>query len=102
MSRLESSHLTLFSRSSHLTVLTKSTQNTLAKMTVMGLKYSIEFTVAFSKSRYFYSHMKCHNLLGICEKVYVKAKVRKMNLINMLLAESGLLVLHLFSQSTLS
>ena len=61
--------LTIFSRSSHLAVSTKSTQNILAIMTVMGLKYSIEFTVAFSKSKYFYSHMKCHDLLGISEKV---------------------------------
>ena len=74
MSRLESSHLTVFSRSSHLTVFTKSVQNTL---TVLTATYSIEFTVAFSKSRYFYSHMKFHNLLGISGKMCIKAKFQK-------------------------
>ena len=29
---------------------------------LIGLKYSIEFTVAFSESMYFYSHKKCHSL----------------------------------------
>ena len=43
----------------------------------MGLKYSIEFAVVFYKSRYFYSHIKCHSLLGISEKVYIKAKFWK-------------------------
>ena len=43
----------------------------------MGRKYSIEYTVGFSKSLYLYSHKKCHSLLGISEKVYVKANFQK-------------------------
>ena len=43
----------------------------------MGRKYSIEYTVGFSKSLYLYSHKKCHSLLGISEKVHVKANFQK-------------------------
>ena len=44
---------------------------------VMGLKYSIHFTVAFSRSLYFYSQNKCHNLPGTSEKVHITAKFQK-------------------------
>ena len=53
MSRLERSHLTVFSRSSHLTVLTKSIENFLTILNLVGLKVSIEFAAAFSKCLYF-------------------------------------------------
>ena len=43
----------------------------------MGLKYSIDFTVAFSKSLSFCSQKKCHDLLGISEKVHITAKFQK-------------------------
>ena len=43
----------------------------------MGFKYSIGFTVAFSKSLLYYSHKKCHSLSGISEKVHIKAKFHK-------------------------
>ena len=43
----------------------------------MGRKYSIEYTVGFSKSLYFYSHKKCHSLLGISEKAHVKVNFQK-------------------------
>ena len=41
---------------------------------LMGLKYSIDFTILFSKILYFYSHEKCHSLQGISEKVQVAVK----------------------------
>ena len=43
----------------------------------MGLNYYIDFTVAFSKSLYFYSHEKCHSLPAISEKVHIKAEFQK-------------------------
>ena len=43
----------------------------------MCCKYSIEFTVAFSKSLFFYSHKKCNSLSGISEKMYITAKFQK-------------------------
>ena len=44
----------------------------------MGLKYSVNFTVAaFCKSLYFYSHKKCHSLQGIPEKVHITIKFQK-------------------------
>ena len=49
MSQLDSNHLTVFGRNSHLTVLIKSIQNTLVTLNLMGLKYSIDFTVTSSK-----------------------------------------------------
>ena len=67
----------------------------------MGLKYPIDFKVAFSKSLYFYSHIKNHRLPEISEKVHITAKFQKTVFdatINMLLAELVLLVLHLFTQ----
>ena len=38
---------------------------------LMGLKYSIDFTVAFFKSQYFYSYKNCHSLSGVSEKVHI-------------------------------
>ena len=64
MSRLESSHLTVFSRNSHLAVLTIA-------------KYFIDIKVAFPKSLYFYCHKKCHSLPGISEKVHITVKFQK-------------------------
>ena len=44
----------------------------------MGLKYSVDFTVAaFCKNLYFNSHKKCHSLPGISEKVHITAKFQK-------------------------
>ena len=43
----------------------------------MGLKYSVDFTVAFSKSLFFYSHKKYHSLSEISEKVHITAKFQK-------------------------
>ena len=43
----------------------------------MSLKYSIDFTVVFSKSLYLYSHKKCHSLPGISEKGHNTAKLQK-------------------------
>ena len=43
----------------------------------MGCKYYMEFTVAVSKSLFFYSHKKCHSLSGISEKVYIIVKFQK-------------------------
>ena len=57
----------------------------------MGLKCSIDFTVAFSKSMYFYTRRKYHRLPGISEKA-----AYYINLMNMVPAELVLLVLHLF------
>ena len=37
----------------------------------------MEFTVAFSKSLFFYSHKKCHRLSGISDKVHITAKFQK-------------------------
>ena len=42
-----------------------------------SLKYSIDFTVALSKGRLFYSHKKCYSLPGIPEKVHITAKFQK-------------------------
>ena len=42
-----------------------------------SLKYSIDFTVALSKGRLFYSDKKCHSLPGIPEKVHITAKFQK-------------------------
>ena len=67
MSRLESNHLTAFIRSCHLTILTKSIQK----------KFSIDFTVAFSKSLFCFSHEKCNSLPAIYEKVHTTAKIQK-------------------------
>ena len=77
MYRLESSYLTVFGKSSHLSVLKTSIQNTRTKMILKGLKYSIEFIVAFSKSLYFYNHKKCHFLQEISGKKQIKAKFHK-------------------------
>ena len=43
----------------------------------MGLKYYIDFTVALSKSLYFYSRKKCHSLTGISEKAHVTAEFQE-------------------------
>ena len=43
----------------------------------MGLKYFVNFTVAFSTSLCFYNRKKCHSLLGISEKVHITAKFQK-------------------------
>ena len=43
----------------------------------MCLKYSINFTIAFSKSLCFSSHKKCHNLPEISEKVQITARFQK-------------------------
>ena len=43
----------------------------------MGLRYSLGFTVAFSKILYFCSHKKCHSLPGISEKENITEKFRK-------------------------
>ena len=36
---------------------------------LLGFKYSIDFTLAFFKSLFAFSHKKCHSLSGISEKV---------------------------------
>ena len=46
----------------------------------MGLKYSTDFTVAFSKSLYFYSHKKCHSLPRVSKKVDITTKFQKTEL----------------------
>ena len=43
----------------------------------MVFKYFIDFTVAFSKRLFFFSHEKCHSLLGLFEKVQITAKFQK-------------------------
>ena len=43
----------------------------------MGFKYSINFTVAFCKSLFYYSRKKCHSLLGISGKLHIKVKFQK-------------------------
>ena len=43
----------------------------------MGLKYSIDFTVASSGSLSFYGYKNCHSLPGISEKVHITAKFQK-------------------------
>ena len=43
----------------------------------MSLKYSVDFTVVFSKSLYLYSHKKCNSLLRISHKVHIAAKLQK-------------------------
>ena len=43
----------------------------------MGLKYYIDFTVALSKSLYFYSRKKCRSLTGISEKAHVTAEFQE-------------------------
>ena len=88
MSRLESSHLTVFSRSNNLTVLKKSIQNTLTILILMSWKHSIDFTVAFSKSLYFYSHKKCHSLPEISEKVHIKIKFHLIYLIQFIMNQN--------------
>ena len=44
---------------------------------LMGLKYPINFTVAFFKSLYFYSLKKCHSVRKISEKVHIETKLLK-------------------------
>ena len=41
------------------------------------IKYTINFTVAFYKSLFFYSHKECNSLPGIYEKVHSTAKFQK-------------------------
>ena len=43
----------------------------------MGFKYSVDFTVAFSKSLFFYSHKKCNSLPGISDNMHITAKFQK-------------------------
>ena len=43
----------------------------------MSSKYSIDFTVALTKSLYFYSHKESHSLLEISEKVPIAEKYQK-------------------------
>ena len=43
----------------------------------MSLKYSIDFTVAFSKSLYLYSCKKYHSLPRISKKAHITAKLQK-------------------------
>ena len=62
----------------------------------MGFKCSIDYTIAFSKGLFFFSHKECHSLSGISEEVHITAKFQKLNLTNMLAAELVLSVLHLF------
>ena len=61
-------------------------------LTLMSLKYSIKFTVAFSKNLNFYNHKKSHIAYG---NLILKQSSRKQDLINMLVAELVFLVLHL-------
>ena len=42
----------------------------------MSLKYSVDFTVVFSKSLFLYSHKKVHSLLRISHKVHIAAKLQ--------------------------
>ena len=46
-------------------------------LVLMGFRNSINFTVAFSKRLFFFSHNKCHSLSGISEKVHIRAKFQK-------------------------
>ena len=43
----------------------------------MGFKYSVDFTVAFSESLFFYSHKKCNSLPGISDNMHITAKFQK-------------------------
>ena len=81
--------MTVFSGSRHLTDLTKIHAKYLNNTDFNGLKYSIDFTVAFNKSLhfYFYSYKKYHSLPGISQKVHIQQSSRKLNLMNMLPAE---------------
>ena len=63
---------------------------------LMGSKYSIDFTVAFSESLFFYSHKKSHSLPRISEKVHITAKFQKTEFDKYAIAELVLLALHLF------
>ena len=82
MSRLERSHLTVFSRSSYLPILTKYIKNILTTLILIGWKYSIESTVVFSKSLYLHSHKKCHSWQGISEKEHIKSYAQFLFLCN--------------------
>ena len=62
----------------------------------MGLKYSLDFTVVFSKSLYFYSHIKCHSSPGISEKVHIRAKFQKTEFDKYATNSLVLIVLQLF------
>ena len=77
MSRLESSHLKVFSRNGHLTILTKSMQNTSTILILLSFKYSIDSRAVFSKSLFFHCHKKFHSLSIISKRVYIKVKFQK-------------------------
>ena len=44
---------------------------------LMGLKYSIDFTVAFFKSQYFYSCKNCHSLWEYLKKCILQIQKTK-------------------------
>ena len=87
MSWLESSHLTVLSKSITLSALKRYIQSTWMILTLMVSKYLIYFRVVFLEILHFYSHKKFHCLPRISKKVHMTESFRKLNWIKMLLVE---------------